>query len=215
MEFEDVLDRLLTLYTSDEYSSEIVQAKVEFFERSIPSVDDDTSQFNLRMAQFLDWYLFTRKLSGPALTPIEFALQDKEFPKRDNDTELFKSLLNTTHSIFEFLKVKDKDIYVKDLFTGNKIIVKDSAVNAGFNKDDIFSVRIIPHKDTYVFTKGFCFHPTEARKYILKEVKAHKKAPQEEKEKLLLKLLRMKNKVDQYKHILPKYIYTNENTFRA
>lgn len=215
MIFEEVLDRLLTLYTSDEYADEIIKAKVEFFERSIPSVDDDTTQFNLRMSQFLDWYLFTRKLSGPALTPIEFALQDKKFPKRPTDTEHFKSLLNSTHSVFEFMKMKDNDIYIKDLFTGDKLIIKNSDVNAGFNKDDLFSVRIIPHQDTYVFAKGFCFHPQEARKYILKEIKTNKKAPQEEKEKLLLKLLRMKNKVDQYKHILPKYIYTNENTFRV
>ena len=215
MIFEEVLDRLLTLYTSDEYASEIVQAKVEFFERSIPSVDDDTAQFNLRMSQFLDWYLFTRKLTGPALTPIEFALQDRKFPKRDSDTEHFKSLLNATHSVFEFIKMKDNDIYIKDLFTGDKIVMKNSDVNAGFNKDDLFSVRIIPHGDTFVFAKGFCFHPPEARKYISKEIKTNKKAPQEEKEKLLLKLLRMKNKVDQYKHILPKYIYTNENAFRV
>lgn len=215
MIFEEVLDRLLTLYTSDEYADEILKAKVEFFERSIPSVDDDTAQFNLRMSQFLDWYLFTRKLSGPALTPIEFALQDKSFPKRDSDTEHFKSLLNASHSVFEFIKIKDNDIYVKDLFTGDKVVMKNSDVNAGFNKDDLFSVRIIPHGDTFVFAKGFCFHPLEVRKYILKEIKANKKAPQEEKEKLLLKLLRMKNKVDQYKHILPKYIYTNENAFRV
>lgn len=215
MVFEEVLDRLLTLYTSDQYADEIVKGKVEFFERSIPSVDDDTSQFNLRMAQFLDWYLFTRKLTGPGLTPIEFALQDKMFPKRDSDTEHFKSLLNATHSIFEFIKVKDKDIHIKNLFTGDKIVVKDSDLSAGFNKDDLFSVRIIPHDGSYVFARGFCFHPQEAKRYILKEVKAHKKAPQEEKEKLLLKFLRMKNKVDQYKHILPKYIYTNEPAFKA
>jgi hypothetical protein len=215
MIFEEVLDRLLTLYTSDEYSDEILKAKVEFFERSVPSVDDDTAQFNLRMSQFLDWYLFSRKLTGPALSPIEYALQDKQFPKRDSDTEHFKSLLNATHSVFEYLKSKDNDIYIRDLFSGNKIVVKNSEVNAGFNKDDVFSVRIIPHGDSYVFAKGFCFHPPEARKYILKEIKLHKNTSHEEKEKLLLKLLRMKNKVDQYKHILPKFIYTNENAFRV
>lgn len=215
MVFEEVLDRLLTLYTSDEYAEEILNAKIEFFERSMPNVDDDTAQFNLRMAQFLDWYLFTRKLSGPALTPVEYALQDRKFPKRDSDTEHFKSLLNANHSIFEYSKSKDNDIYIKDLFSGDKIVMKNSDVNAGFNKDDVFSVRIIPHQGSYVFARGFCFHPEEARKYIGKEIKLHKKASVEEKEKLLLKLLRMKNKVDQYKHILPKFIYTNENTFRA
>lgn len=215
MVFEEVLDRLLTLYTSDQYSDEILRAKVEFFERSIPSVDDDTTQFNLRMSQFLDWYLFTRKLTAPGLTPIEFALQDKMFPKRDSDTEHFKSLLNAIHSIFEFVKIKENDIYIKNLFTGDKIVVKDSDMNAGFNKDDLFSVRIIPHENSYVFARGFCFHPQDAKRYILKEVKAHKKKAPEEKELLLLKLLRMKNKIDQYKHILPKYIYTNEPSFRA
>jgi hypothetical protein len=215
MVFEEILERLLTLYTSDEYADEILKAKVEFFERSIPNVDDDTQQFNLRMSQFLDWYIFTRRLTAPGLTPIEFALQDKKFPKRPTDTEGFKNLLNTIHSIFEFIKIKDNDVTIKDLFTNEKLVIKNSNMNAGFNKDDLFSVRVIPYQESFVFTKGFCFHPIEAKRYITKEIKTHKKASQDEKEKLLLKLLRMKNKVDQYKHIQPKYIYTNESTFRV
>lgn len=215
MIFENVLDRLLTLYTSEQYADEIVQAKLEFFDRTQPNVDEDTNQFNLRMSQFLDWYLFTRKLSGAGLTPIEFALQDKNFPKQNEDVELFKCLLNTKHSIYEFTKLKDKDVYIRDLFTGEKLIIKNSEMTAGFNKDDLFSVRVIPYKESNIFSKGFCFHPEEARKYIAKEAKAHKKATQDEKEKLIVKLMRMRTKVDQYKHIQPKFIYSNESAFKA
>lgn len=215
MIFENVLDRLLTLYTSDQYADEIIQAKVEFFERSLPNIDEEATQFNLRMSQFLDWYIFTRKLSKVGLTPVEFALQDKNFPKADEDIELFKCFLNAKHSIYEFNKLKDKDVYIRDLFTGEKLVIKNSDVTAGFNKDDLFSVRVIPYRDSYIFAKGFCFHPEEVRKYILKEAKAHKKATQEEREKLIIKLMRMRTKVDQYKHIPAKHIYSNEPAFRA
>lgn len=215
MIFDALIEKLLTLYTSEQYAEEIVKAKLEFFERTIPNIDDDTNQFNLRMSQFLDWYLFTRKLTGPGLTPIEYALQDKNFPKNENEVELFKGLLNARHSMFEFLKLKDQDVHIRDLFTGEKIVVKNSHVTAGFNKDDLFSVRVIPHKDSFVFARGFCFHPKEANKYISKEVKNNKKLPFDEKEKFLLKLMRMRTKADQYKHIQPKHIYSNEPTFRA
>lgn len=215
MVFEEILERLLNTYTKGIFADEILKAKVEFFERSIPSLEDDTSHFNLRMSQFLDWYLFSRKLTEIGLTPIEYGLQDLSFPRKEGDKELFKGLLNAEHSLFEFIKIKDKDVHIKDLFTQKKIIVKNSDLTAGFHPEEYFSARIIPYKDTYVFSKGFCFHPVEGAKYLAKEVANLKKKIPEEKEKLLLKFTRMKYKVDQYKHIQPKYIYTNEQTFRA
>lgn len=215
MNYDEIFERLLTLYTSEDYADEVLRAKVEFFERSIPNVDDDTLQFNLRMSQFLDWYIFTRKLSGPALTPVEFALQDKNFPKRDEDRQTFQNLLEANHSLFEFLKLKDNDVYIRDLFTNKKLVLKNSNITAGFNEKELFGVRVIPEGDSYIFTKGFCFHPEEARSYLIKEVKKNKKISREEKEKLLLKFLRMKNKTDQYKHITPKMIYTNESMIRV
>ncbi len=215
MIFEDILERLLGVYTKGIFEDEILKAKVEFFERSIPSLEDDSSHFNLRMSQFLDWYLFTRKLTDIGLTPIEYGLQDRSFPRKDGDKELFKALLNSEHSIFEFIKIKNQDVTIRDLFTNKKITAKNSDITAGFHPDEYFSVRIIPYKDSFVFSRGFCFHPAEASKYLTKEVAALKKRTPEEREKLLLKFTRMKYKVDQYKHIQPKFIYTNESTFRA
>ncbi len=215
MIFEEILERMLNLYTKGIFADEILKAKVEFFERSIPSLEDDSSHFNLRMSQFLDWYLFTRKLNDIGLTPVEYGLQDREFPRKENDKKLFKALLNADHSLFEFSKIKNQDIFIKDTLTGKKITVKNSDVTAGFREEELFSVRVIPYEDSYVFARGFCFHPSEATKYLLKEAALNKKITEDKKEKLLLKFTRMKYKVDQYKHIQPKFIYTNEPAFRA
>lgn len=215
MIFEDILERLLNTYTKGLFEDEILKAKVEFFDRSIPSLEDDTSHFNLRMSQFLDWYLFTRKLTEIGLTPIEFGLQDLSFERQDGDKERFKSLLNSDHSLFELLKIRDSDIFIRDIFTNKKLVICNSEIIAGFHPDELFSVRLIPYKDSFVFSKGFCFHPAEATKYLVKEVANLKKKSLEEKEKLLLKFIRMRYKVDQYKHIQPKHIYTNEKAFRG
>lgn len=215
MVFDHIFERILKLYTHGIFSEEILKAKMEFFERSIPSLEDDASYFNLRMSQFHDWYIFTRKLTGLGMTPVEFGLQDLEFVRESGDKELFKSLLNHNHSLFEFVKARNTDVTVLDLFTNKKTTVKNSNIFAGFHKDELFSVRVIPYKDSYVFSKGFCLHPPDASDYLRREVQSILKKKGFDKEAALLKFTRMKYKAEQYKHILPKYIYTNEQTFRA
>lgn len=211
MNVEPVFETLLNHYTSKSFLDELKEAKQEFFE-SAGIVDDEDHQFEPRMAQFLDWYLFSRPMKNVEIPPIQLALQSNDFLAKvsDKDQELLNSLSNTTHSLFEFVKVRGDDVYVRDLFTKKKVVLRGSGIFVGFNPDEIFDTRVIPIEGNFVFAKGFCFHPPAAKKFILKEVKKVRHLDHSHHENLMFRLLKMRYKLEQYKHIKMEYIYTND-----
>jgi hypothetical protein len=163
------------------------------------------------MSQFYDWYFFTRDLKGYGKTPLESChmVRDLRFsPEEEKQLEVLKQ---NRHSIFEFSKIKGSDVHIKDLLANEKLVVKQSPWVFGFDPDELFQVRLIPHADSFVFTRGFCFHPESAKKYILAEVKSHRKDADLDPEALMLKLLKMRYRFEQYKHVKPELIYSNDS----
>ncbi len=207
--FDPYIERLTVHFTSEEYLNEVAQAKREFFERS-SVLDEEDQQFELLMSQFLDWYLFSRPLSSAGIAPVDYALQTPEFEIRQGERVYFEYLAAFEHSLFEFVRLRGDDVHIRDLFTGFIKVLRNSSMTYGFNYDEIFDVRIIPYEDTFVFSRGFCFHPVEAKKFVMKEVGDAVNLTVEEKDVLLLKLARMRHKLDQYKHIQLEHIYTRD-----
>ncbi|MFK8138525.1 MAG: hypothetical protein AB8E15_09215 [Bdellovibrionales bacterium] len=208
MNVDVVTEKVLKCFTSEKFTEELQHAKREFFEMA-GIVDEENHQFEPRMAQFLDWYIFSRELLSHNLSPIRYALESNEFSDDLQVNELEK-LSQTKHSLFEFLKTKGNDVYVRDLFTKKKVILEDSEISIGFNPDEIFDARIIPFEGSFVFARGFCFHPPGAKKFILKEVKKIRHLDNSHHEALMLRLLKMRYKLEQYKHIRMEFIYTND-----
>src|ERR1051325_10162182 len=81
-------------------------------------------------------------------------------------------------------------------------------------RSEIFEVRVFPYEKTWVFSRGFCFHPAEAKSFILKEVKKVRHLDEIQKEALMFRLLKMRYKFEQYKHIRLDFIYTNDTKLR-
>ncbi len=208
-EYHKLIDKILQFFAGDQFQDEIRLAKREFFENS--SVFDETSShFELRMSQFFDWYFFTRKLRGYDCTPVEAALLPRELKYTPDEVNMIGILKLHRNSIFEYVKTKGTDLCIKDLITDKKIWVKESPFLNGFSSVELFQVRIVPIGDNYIFMRGFCFHPPESRKFILKEVKRHQKNADLSVEKLLLKLVKMRYKYEQYKHVNIDMIYCEQ-----
>ena len=213
MRYEDFLERVVQHFTSASYKDEITRAKTDFFGQT-SSFEEDNDQYEAKMSLFLDWYIFDRDLSDVGLTPLESIKEIGTLTIDETEKPVLDSLLNSKHSIFEFRKIKGSDVYIKDLIGRKKFVITDSHVTIGFSKDEFFEARLIPNGKSYKFSGGFCFHPIEAKKYILKEVKRVKKLGDPEKKELIDKLARMRMKFDQFKHIRPEYIYTDDEKMR-
>lgn len=208
-EYEKLIEKILNHFVSESFKDELTMAKKEFFENA-GTLDEKSEHFESRMAQFYDWYFFTRELKGFGQTPLDACLLVRELRFSEEELKTLEVLKRHRHSLFEFNKIKNGDVYIKDLLGNQKLIVKESPYVFGFDPDEIFEVRLIPHGDSYVFTRGFCFHPESAKKFILGEVKRHRKDPDLDPDVLMLRLIKMRYKFEQYKHVKPELIYTNE-----
>ena len=213
MNYEELTDRLIVHFAGERHAEDVAAAKKEFFDEA-GIMDEENSSFEMRMTQFLEWYLFARPLKGGPLTPAQLALQTDDFKMADEERPFFENLANSRHSLFEFVKIRGEDIYVRDLFLNKSIVIRGSPIRIGFSREEIFDARLIPTGEEFSFSRAFCFHPEDAEKYISAEVKKLRRASREEQEALMLKLLKMRYKFEQYRHLKLDYVYTNEKKVR-
>ncbi len=213
MNYDQVTERLLAYFTGPAFEEEITEAKNQFF-GALGDGPGDRDQFEARMSQFLDWYLFSRKLVDQEMPPVMWALQSVDFKIDESERLFFANLAEARHSLFDFVKVHKGNLYVKDLFTGKRLVLKGSPIIEGFREQEIFDARIFPHEESFRFTQGFCFHPEGAYKYILKEIKAVRRQGPLAQEDLMLRLMRMRYKYDRYRHIAIEMIYSNDSKMK-
>lgn len=209
-EYEKLSEKILNHFVQGQFKDELLLAKKEFFENS-GTLDEHSDHFEARMSQFYDWYFLTRELKGYGKTPLEACSLERELRFNEREIELLESFRQFRHSLFEFIKIKGNDIYLKDLLKDQKLVVKQCPWIYGFEPDEVFEARLIPSGDSWIFTKGLCFHPESAKKFILSEVKKHRKDPDLDVELFILRLIKMRYKFEQYKHVRPEMIYTNDS----
>jgi hypothetical protein len=215
--FNEVVDELMLFFSKGEFSKEVTEAKLEFH-KIIGMFDGDSNDMEIKINLFIDWFIFKRHLEAFNKSPINYLCEKNEFPVSDHHLGLINNLCSSRLSLFEFIKVRGEDVYVKDLCSDYKLTMKKSPFIVGFRQDEIFSARIIPFEDSFVFSKAFCIHPSEAKKFILKEIKKLKRnidnSSIEEREDLVFRLLKMRYKIDQYRHINLRDIYTEQPKLR-
>ena len=215
--YYEIIDELMQFYAAGPFASEAVSAKLEFFDLA-GIFDEQSPSFDMRMAQFTDWYLFSRPLKCSGLVPIAHHLENRPTRVSDADLPFLKNLSHNRLSLFEFIKIKGQDVFVRDLMSKYKLVIKDSPVTYGFSTEEYFQARLIPHQDSFLFSIAFCFHPPEATKFIRSEVKLVSKLSEDQqqsaREKLVLRFFRMRNKFEQYPHVGIEEIYSNDSRLR-
>lgn len=214
MNYGDAVEKLSIYFSSPSYEKEVVQAKSLFF-GEVGIDDKESDRYEQWMNIFFDWYLFTRPISGTDLPPAQYALEIDEFQQLHGDEKrIFQNLAKTEHSLLQFVKQKAEFVFFKDLFRNRKVKVVNNDFVITLEKGDICEARLIPDEDHYFFTKGFCCHPKEVNKFILKEVKALKKADPSIQQAFQIELIRMFFKMEQYSHLSLDKIYTRDSKVR-
>ena len=214
MTYDEAIEKLSVYFTSAKYEDEVLEAKATFF-RDVGIDDRENHRYEQWMNLFFDWYLFSRPLTGLSLPPAKFALEIDEFQQvMDGQIEVFRNLSHCSHGLFQFQKIKGDSVYFKDLFSGKKKIVVNTEFAMTLPKGAICDFRLVADGDRYYFTKGFCSHNLDANKFILKEIKEFKKSKEDRQEELLLDLLRMYFKLEQYNHLDCSLVYTRDSKVR-
>jgi hypothetical protein len=204
--FQPYLEKLQQFVSAQEFQPELQRAKKDYFEQTGEVFETDDS-FEMRMASFLEWFIFDRKLDGTKTTPAELYVERVGPQLSEQDRIIFRNFSHTIHGLFEVGKLKPETMVMKDLFTGKAHSVFERRKPVGIDSGDIVEARLIQTPENkLMFSPCFCFHPRVAKKTIIKLVKAHKKAGADPVQ-LIFKLSYLRLKVDRYKHVTPEKLY--------
>jgi hypothetical protein len=209
--YQPYLDQLTAFASTEERKPDLLAAKEEYFQRTGEVFEDD-KQFEMRMASFLDFYLFDRKRPGSGRTPAEefFALRAAA---NDPAEAAFRSFTETLHGLYEVRKILPGTIRLRELFSGKDYDVTERRHPVGLEKGDILEARMIPFDGALVFSTAFCFHPREAVKAIKKEVKRRKKElPDAAPSDLTWEAAKRAMKTERYRQIAVEKIYDFESS---
>ncbi len=204
--YPSLLDSLFALASAEERKSDVLAAKAEYF-RLTGEVFEDDRTFEMRMACFLDYYVFDHRPSASGRTVAEELLATKRSAGAPEAATL-QAFTETLHGLFEVRKLGPGFVRLRELFSGRDHDVTERRTVAGLQKGDVFEARLIPMDGGLVFSPAFCFHPREAVTSIKREVKRWKKKQPERPEKeLVWEAAKRAMKVDRYRQIAVEKIY--------
>lgn len=209
--FKQSLQKLIGHFTNPDFNEELVLAKQEFFGNT-GTLDEGRPGFNLRMHQFYEWYFITRQLRSYMKAPLQVCDQQRGLRLTSEDLETIDILQKThQHVLFEYIKMKNDIVMVKNIMTSEKIEIHSGQYVFGFDSKEYFQARVVDLEKKKYFLNSFCFHPESSQKFIQSEIKLIQKNSDLSLEDFLLRLNKMRYKFEQYKHMKPEHIYTNDN----
>jgi len=212
LSYQPYLEQLIAYACAEDRKPDLLAAKGEYFQRTGEVFEDD-KQFEMRMASFLDHYLFDRKRAETGKTPAEELLAARAAAGDAAEGAAFRSFTETVHGLFEVRKIKPGVVRLRELFSAEEFEVTERRHTAGLEKGDVLEARLIPFDGALVFSAAFCFHPREAVKSIKKEVKRRKKVmPDAPPVQLTWEAAKRALKADRYRQIAVEKIYDFEGS---
>lgn len=200
------LEELVAFAGSEALMPELLKAKAAWFAMTGEIYEDDPL-FEMRMAGFLDFYVFDWKLTDQGVTPAELFLRTGNF-RDPSDAPIFEGFLHTWHALFEVRKLGSDTFRLRDLFTDKDADVFERRQLVGISKGDIIEARLLPMRDKLVLSKAFFFHPAVVRKALLAEIKRRRRTVAAfDTEQFIRALSRMQLKYERYRNIDPLQIY--------
>jgi hypothetical protein len=209
--YQPLLDSLVAYASTEDRKPELLAAKAEYFRLTGEVFEDDRS-FEMRMASFLDFYVFDHRSPSSGQTPAE-QFHAEKLAAGWPEAAVLEAFTRTVHGLFEVRKLGSGFVRLRDLFTSVDHDVSERRALAGLQKGDVIEARLIPLDGTLVFSPAFCFHPREAVKAIKREVKRRKKKePDRSPKELVWEAAKRAAKVARYRQIAVEKIYDFEQS---
>jgi hypothetical protein len=207
MSYQPYLDQLIAFGSEEPRKADLIEAKAEYF-RLTGEVFEDDKIFELRMASFLDYYLYDRVSPLTSKTPAAELYEQRLKTAAPEEANAFRSFTETVHGLFEVRKLGKGLIRLRELFSGKDFDVTERRNIAGLESGDIIEARLIPFGGHLLFSAAFCYHPREAVKSIKGEVKRRKKKqPDAPAKELVWDCARRALKVERYRQIAVEKLY--------
>jgi len=211
------IDTLL-LYAAPQVD-EILKAKLEYFAQTGGEVHEEDRCYEQRMQAFFNWYLLDRKLTDGS-TMVERFLREKGAELAGQDKDVMLGCTQSRLTIFEyrgtrglFSRPEKGQVRVRDVTTGEDFVVTERRQMHGLDSGDLFEARLVPLGRAHHFSTSFTYHPREARREIMREVKRRKKMGTIDARSLVWELERMALQHERFRNVALSAIYNFETPF--
>ncbi len=212
LSYQPYLDQLIAFGSQEARKPDLLAAKAEYL-RLTGEVFEDDQLFELRMASFLDYYLYDRVSPTSGLTPAAEFYQQRLQGSSSEEAGAFRCFTETVHGLFEVRKLGKGLVRLRELYSGKDFDVTERRHMVGLETGDVLEARLIPFAGHLLFSSAFCFHPRVAVKAIKAEVKRRKKKePQRTPVEMVWECARRAVKVERYKQIAIERIYDFSQT---
>src|SRR5689334_1565835 len=129
--YQPYLDELTRYATTEEKKPGLLEAKAEYL-KATGEVFEDDKQFEMRMASFLDFYLFDRRSGEHHKTQAEeyLSLQQAAGVPAER-LAAFRAFTETIHGLFEVKKLGKGKVRLRELFSATDHEVTERRTLAG------------------------------------------------------------------------------------
>jgi hypothetical protein len=210
MTLPELHDRLLSWATAAPREADLLAARADHFGRYGEPHEEDRS-FERRVSAMLDFYVYEWRPAPAAPTMLERFIAEEGSALAPGDQATLGALVAQRRGLFEVKRLRPGLVRVADVFTGEVLEVAERRQVAGLEKGDLLEARLLPYEGKLVFSGAFLYHPREARKLILAEVKRLKKAAGQagkpDPGPFLATLSRMAFKLERYRNVRLEAIY--------
>ncbi len=210
MNFSELHEQLLSWATAEPRKDDLLAARREHFDRYGEPHEEDRT-YEVRVNGMLDFYLFDWRPPGGGATTLERFLEAQAAVLSPDEVAAYRDLAKNVHGLFEVRKLKEGTVRLRDVFSGGDLDVWERRHMVGLDKGDLLEARLLPVDGRLVFSGAFLYHPPEARKTILAEVKRLKKTAAKgdppDVPAFLAQLSRMAFKLERYRNVRLESIY--------
>lgn len=210
MTLQQLHDRLLSWATDEPRKEGLLAARHEHFAAYGEPHEEDRS-YEARLNGMLDFYLYDYRPVGGEGTTLERFLAAEGAAIDAGDLTAYRELVGNRHALFEVRKIKEGAVRLRDMFSGTDHEVTERRQLLGLEKGDVLEARLLPFQGSLYFSGAFIYHPREARRAILGEVKRRRKAAGKggtpKVSELLALLSRMAFKQERYRNVRLESIY--------
>lgn len=201
-------ENLIQFASEGALESEIQNAKEEFINQTGDLFESD-SDFEARIASFLEWYAMDRKVNNQInSTPAKLYIQHRTPELTTPELQELRNLTRTHLSVFEIKKIKGDSLKLVDILSGEKFEVTASGPLLGLENGDLIEGRIFESSGSAYLSDNIHAQPRAAKKSISKAAKQFRKQGKAEAQiTMVQRVAFLRNRASRYAHLDPKQIF--------
>jgi len=163
----------LVAFASEPSNSESLARARKYYFPKVGEIYEDDPDFDHRMNNFLEWFIFDYKDDGGKAPTIFEKYIDAKRDTLTNDELVFSMTVGKhVHSIFVINYCRNGFIKANDMLSRKRFLITG---DDNLEKGDLLESRIAVTEKGSFFSRTYCLHPKAAYKNIMGELKKRSK----------------------------------------